>query len=105
MTIIHSNRQNFWITLTMLLLVAVVSVAVVQLIVLYNRTVSLARSANGMREAAKRLETENSELKTRMFAFFTPDAAMAAATERGLTADKAPEYSPIISAWVAGSSR
>lgn len=105
MTLIQPNRQNIFLNLSLIMLGVCVLFAVIWLILLYNETVSLAHGISDMRDAVKRTEIENSELKGRIFALFDPDRAALFASERGMVADRSPEYSPIISEWVVASQR
>lgn len=105
MTFIHPNRQNFFLDIILFGLIAAVAVCVIWLIVLYNRTVSFTHEATEMREAVKSIETQNSELKGKIFALFDPDTVSVFATAHDLTTDRTPQYSPIVSEWVVASHR
>ncbi len=105
MTLIQPNRQNFIINLILFGLIGIVTLNVMWMIFLYNKTVSLTHSAESMRLTAKQIETENSELKGKIFALFTPDAVAAFAAGAGLIQDKTPQYSSLNPEWVVASSR
>lgn len=105
MTLIHPDRQNIFLNLVFFALIALVAAAVIWLILLYNRTVSLTHGISDMRDAVRQIEVKNSELKGRIFALFDPDAVARFVSERGMVADRTPQYSPITSEWVVASQR
>jgi cell division protein FtsL len=105
MTFIQPNRQNFILNFVLFGLIGIVTLSVIWLIFLYNQTVSLAHGAEQMRETAKQIETQNSELKGEIFALYSPDAVQAFAANHGMILDRTPEYSSLNPEWVVASSR
>ncbi len=105
MTLIQPNKQNFFLNAMLVALIFAVTMSVIWLIVLYNKSVSLTHGAASLREDLTQLETQNSELKGQMFAALDPDTMTAFAASRGMVADRSPEYLPIITAWVDASHR
>jgi cell division protein FtsL len=103
MTLIQPNRQNFILNFILITLIVMVTVSVIWLIVLYNKTVSLSHGASALRESITKIEAQNSEIKGSIFAFFDPDRMTAFAAERGMVADRSPKYLPIIKEWVVAS--
>jgi cell division protein FtsB len=105
MTLIQPNKQNILLNFILIALILLVTVSVIWLIMLYTKTVSLAHGASTMREELTQLESQNSELKGKMFALLDPGQMEALAASRGMVADRSPEYLPIITAWVDASQR
>lgn len=105
MTLIHPDKQNFFLNIVLFAMLGLVSVALIWMIFLYNKTVSLAHAASDARETIKQTEASNSELRGQILALFDPDQVTRFAAERGLVSDRSPEYSPIISEWVVASQR
>ncbi len=105
MTFIHPDRQNIILNVLLFGLIGLVTVSVIWLILLYNKTVSLTHGAEAMRASAGQIESSNSELKGQIFALFDPDKVATFAAAHGLVASAHPDYSPIISEWLAASPR
>lgn len=102
MTFIQPNKHSSILNIIIGALAAGVLSAVIVLIMVYNGTVSSARATRGAREEQKQLETENSELKRRVFADFDPVRMAAFAAERGMVSDRQPQYLTI-NEWVVAS--
>ena len=87
----------------LILLLIIVGVGALRLIVVYNRVVNLEHGIAQMKAGLTKLETENAELKEKVFTLFTTQNIDAFAAERGLVQEKKPRYFTTSDQWVFAS--
>lgn len=92
MTIIQpKNKKTFWNKVLAGLVAGVILVAF-SLVLLYARFVNLNHSIAEARRALEKIQTENAELKDRIFALLDQGRLESLAAERGLIKEKNPQY-------------
>jgi cell division protein FtsB len=93
MTFIQPKRQSqFHFILAVSLITVLLLVGAVALIVLYNQTVDARHALAREKEAFNKLQTENAEIKERMFALLDNHNLEAVARGRQLVKENTPRY-------------
>lgn len=102
MTLIQPNKHSNLLNTIVILLSVALTGAVIGLIFVYNRTVSLTQGADSLRSQITQLQAENSELKTATFALLNPERLSGLAAAQGMSPAASPRYVSIPT-WVAVS--
>ena len=103
MTFVQPKKHSSALTKILILLLIVVGVGAFRLVVIYNRVVNLEHGIAEMKSGFVKLETENAELKEKVFALFTTQTIDAFAVEHGLMQEKKPHYFTTSDQWVFAS--
>lgn len=99
MTLIQPKKESRSSSTIFIFLLIPIFVGVVSIVIIYNQIVSLNHEIS---EAQKRIQTvkaENSELKEKVFSFFSATSLEKAISSGGLIKDKNPEYFTLNNQW------
>lgn len=92
MTIIQPQNKDALLNRILIVLVISSILAAFSLTFLYARSVNLNHGMSQVQKTLEKLETENSELKDKIFAVLDRSRLEKIAAERGLIKEKNPQY-------------